>query len=344
MTLICFPDEDFINLMRTKDIIVTLCKAIILCLVLSFPACKKESPAIRIGMTLWPGYEFIYLAHQKGFFKEAGVEIQLFDFVSLSDSRRAFERGQIDIVTGTIVELMIVRENSYKSPQAFYVTDFSNGADVILGRKPIQSIPDLIGKRVGVEPASLDLLTLNLALQQNQIDVSEVILVPMAQNDMKDRFEQQEVDAICTYPPTSVKVLNTGDANILFNSSQIPGYIVDVLMADELFIDVRIEDLAKIIQCIDRAIQYTKDHPDEALDIMAKHEQISVMELQEAYEGMSVEALNTQIQYFAPNGQLVKASETAFEILRETDVIQRNIPINELINQGPVTMALSNVN
>jgi len=327
-----------------KSRIITLCNVVLLSLVLLFPACKKDSPAIRIGMTLWPGYEFIYLAHQKGFFKEEGLEIQLYDFVSLSDSRRAFERGQIDIVTGTIVELLVICENSYKSPQAFYVVDFSNGADVILGKKPIQTIPDLKGKRVGVEPASLDLLTINLALKQSNLDLTDVILVPMAQNDMKDRFELQQVDAICTYPPTSVKVLNAGDANILFNSSQIPGYIVDVLIADEKFIDIRVEDLAKIIHCINRAIQYTNDHPDEALPIIAKHEQISVKDLQDAYRGMSVEPLRNQIQYFTPNGQLFKASETAFEILRETGVIQRNITIKELINQGPVTMALSNLN
>ncbi|TSA27862.1 MAG: hypothetical protein D4R67_05225 [Bacteroidetes bacterium] len=314
---------------------------VLLALVLSFPACKKELPTIRMGMVLWPGYEFIYLAEQKGFFKAEGLNIDLFDFVSLSDSRRAFERGQIDILAGTIVELLIIRENSYKSPQAFYVADFSNGADVILGKKPIQTISDLKGKKVGVEPASLDLLTINLALKHNQMELSDVILVPMAQNGMKDSFQSQEVDAICTYPPTSVKILNSGEANILFNSSQIPGYIVDVLIADENVIGERTDELAKIIQGINRAILYTRDHPEEALAIIADHEQISVRDLKEAYIGMSVEPLENQIQYFTPDGKLIRASEAALEILRETGVVQRNIIVKEIINQGPVTRALS---
>lgn len=313
----------------------------LLALVLFFPACKKESPAIRVGTTLWPGYEFIYLAEKKGFFKEEGLDIELFDFVSLSDSRRAFERGQIDVVTGTVVELLIIRENSYKSPQAFYVADFSNGADVILGKKPIRTIPDLKGKKVGVEPASLDLLTINLALKQYQMDISDVILVPLAQNAMKDGFDEGVVDAICTYPPTSVKILNSGEANILFNSTQIPGLIVDVLIGDEIFINDRTEDLATIIQCIDRAILYARENPEEALAVIAEHEQISVPELQEAYAGMSVEPLASQSQYFTPDGKIISASEAALEILRETGVVLRNINVREIINQGPVTKALS---
>ncbi len=313
----------------------------ILGLVLSFSACKKEAPVIRIGMTLWPGYEFLYLAEKKGFFKDEGLDVQLFDFVSISDSRRAFERGQIDIVAGTIVELLIIKESSYNSPQAFYITDFSNGADVILGKEPIKTVSELKGKRVGVEPASLDLLTINLALKQNQMDISDVVLVPMAQNGMEDSFENSDVDAICTYPPTSVKVLNKGHANILFNSSQIPGYIVDALIADEQFIDARVMDLAKILRSIDRAIQYFKEYPEEALEIMAEHEQISVTDIQDAFLGMFVEPLKNQINYFKPNGQLFIAAETALEVLRETGVITNDINVSDLINQGPASEALS---
>lgn len=310
-------------------------------LILFLPGCKQESPPVRIGMSLWPGYEFLYLADQKGFFKDAGLNIQLYDFVSLSDSRRAFERGQIDVVAGTIVELLIIRESSNKFPQAFYVTDFSNGADVILGKKPIRTIPELKGKRVGVEPASMDLLTINLALEQNHMEFADVILVPMAQNGMEDSFDGQGVDAICTYPPISVKVLNKGNANILFNSSLIPGYIIDVLMADESFINSRNEDLAKIIRCFNNAIQYIREHPDEALPIIAEHEQISVKELQEAYVGMVVEPIENQIPYFTPEGQLFKAGETALEILEETGVIRRDIDVKKIINEKPVTLAVS---
>ncbi|MEI7980615.1 MAG: ABC transporter substrate-binding protein [Bacteroidota bacterium] len=315
----------------------------LLTLILLFTSCRKEKPLIRIGSNLWPGYDFLYLAKEKGFFAEAGVNVQLFDFVSLSDSRRAFERGQVDIIAGTIVEMLIIGNNSSIFPQTFYVADFSNGADVILGRKPISSILDLKGKRVGVEPSSLDLLTINLALKQNQMSIKDITLVPMAQNGMEENYDRSMVDALCTFPPTSVRIMNKGNANILFNSSQIPGYIVDVLISNKKFIDSRTADLAKVIECFDRAVQYTKDHPEEALPVIAEHEQITVKELREAYNGIAVEELNHQNQYLRNNGQLFKATQVALEILKETGVIQKEIDIQDLINPAPVNFSLTTI-
>jgi NitT/TauT family transport system substrate-binding protein len=310
-------------------------------LVILLPSCRKEKTEIRIGSNLWPGYDFLYLAKEKGFFDEAGVNVKLFDFVSLSDSRRAFERGQIDILAGTIVEMLIINNNSVKSPQVFYVADFSNGADVILGRKPIESIPDLKGKRVGVEPASLDLLTITLALKQHRMNLSDVTLVPMAQNGMEQNWNRSLVDALCTYPPTSVRIMNKGNANIIFNSSQIPGYIVDVLISDKTFIDSNTEDLAKVLQCFDRAVRYAKEHPDEALPIIAGHENITVKELREAYDGILVETLKNQDKYFKDHGQLFKAASTALEILTETNSVRKNKYVQSMINPGPVNFSLS---
>lgn len=315
----------------------------LVCWLLLATSCKHESAPVRIGIIQWPGYDFLYLAEQKGFFKDEGVKVQLFDFVSVSDSRRAFERGQIDINAGTIVELLITRASSNHSPQAFFVTDFSNGADVILGRIPDSTIADLKGKRVGVEPASLDLLTLNLALRQNKMTLADVILVPMAQNGMEHSFEMQEVDAICTYPPISLKVLSKGNANILFNSTQIPGYIVDVLMADESFINSRSDDLAKLLHAFNRAILYSREHPDEAFPIIAEHEQLTVDELMEAFKGMTVEPLENQMQYFSDSGQLVKAAVIAMEVLKETGVVKREIHLNTLLNDQPVSQAQSTI-
>jgi NitT/TauT family transport system substrate-binding protein len=175
------------------------------------------------------------------------------------------------------------------------------------------------------------------------MNTKDVILVPMAQNGMEENYDKSMVDALCTFPPTSVRILNKGNANILFNSSQIPGYIVDVLISHKKFIDSRTADLVKVIQCFNRAVQFTKDHPEEALPVIAEHLQITVNELREAYKGISVVELKDQDQYFRNNGQLFKAKQIALEILKETGVIQKEIDVQDLINPGPVNFSLSTI-
>lgn len=310
-----------------------------LCGMLMF-SCSKKLPVIRIGMSPWPGYEFLYLAKEKGFYDEEGIAVKLLEFTSLSDSRKAFEREQIDVVLGTIVELIIIRNNSNKFPQTFYVADFSNGADVIIGRKPIKTVKELQGKRVAIEPSSLDLLTINLALKQNGMKLSDITLVPTSQGAMEEAFNSRNIDALCTFPPTSSRILSKQESNILFNSSQIPGYIIDLMIADKQYIEKNSQVLAGLLRGYDRAMKFMKENPEEALGIISSHLKITVDELKESYNGMKVEDLNSQAGYFTNEGQLYKAAQNATEILQEMGVIHSDMNSVELINNRPVSQAM----
>lgn len=62
--------------------------------------------ALRVGISPWPGFELIYLAQEQGYFREEGLEVRLLEFSSLSDTRRAYERGQVDIMACTVIEVL----------------------------------------------------------------------------------------------------------------------------------------------------------------------------------------------------------------------------------------------
>ncbi len=52
--------------------------------------CAEEpAPPIRIGTNPWPGYEFLHLADELGYFEEEGVEVRLVELTSNGDVRRA---------------------------------------------------------------------------------------------------------------------------------------------------------------------------------------------------------------------------------------------------------------
>jgi NitT/TauT family transport system substrate-binding protein len=103
---------------------------------------RNQEPAVRIGFNAWPGYEFLYWAHERGFFEREGLRVELVSFASLSDGRRALERGQIDIVGTTLFELLLARQQADLMAQAVYVMDVSAGGDEILAQG---SIVDLAG-------------------------------------------------------------------------------------------------------------------------------------------------------------------------------------------------------
>ena len=126
-------------------------------MVLFLSACCDKAPEkmIRIGINLWPGYEFIYLAEQKGFFQQEGLKIELLELTSLADVSRVFRQGLIDGMTSTMFEAVDIASNADDPFDIILHTDISTGSDVIAANKQISYIACLKGKKVGVE---LDLL------------------------------------------------------------------------------------------------------------------------------------------------------------------------------------------
>jgi NitT/TauT family transport system substrate-binding protein len=106
-------------------------------------------PPLRIGINAWPGYEFLYLAQEKGFFRDAGIDVRLVEFNSLSDARRAYEREQIDGLGTAIIEVLQAREVPDRHLQIVSVVDYSDGADVVLAKPAITDQATLRGSPRG---------------------------------------------------------------------------------------------------------------------------------------------------------------------------------------------------
>lgn len=220
---------------------------------------NRSQPTIHIGINPWPGYEFLHLAKTKGYFTDEGVNVRLVELGSAGDVRRAFERGQLDGFSSTVMEVLQVNnhKNSKRRAQIVYVIDYSAGGDVILAHPPIADVAGLKGKRIGVSPASITLFVVARALEIAGLSVDDVTLVSMDQLSMPAAFEAGDVDAVATYPPTSVVIRNDLKCEIVFTSKEIPREVVDVLSFEAKLIVERPGDIAKIIRAFNRALEFS---------------------------------------------------------------------------------------
>lgn len=283
-------------------------------------SCRPPADPIRISINAWPGYEFLYLAQEKGFFAEEGVEVRLVEFGSLSDVRRAYERGQIDGMASTLIEVIQARDISPRTPQVFLVVDYSNGADVIMAPPAIKSIPELKGKHVGLELASLNVFLLARALEKHGLGIKDVQMIGSDQLSMEQMFRQGELDALVTYPPTSLKLEQVG--HVIFSSADVPGEIFDVLALDATIIQQRPQEVAGIARAFLRAVDYARAHPEESNQIMGQREGISADQFGAVLEvNIQMLGLKDQARYFGPDGQLQKAATAIERVLRESGQI-----------------------
>jgi len=202
------------------------------CALLMGFSCAKTSQTIRIGINAWPGYEFLYLAQEKGFFEAEGVDVRIIEFNSLADGKRAYERGQIDGLGCTLIEHIQILDNSDRSPFICFVADYSNGADVIVANKTISNIQDLKGARVGLEIDSLGVFMLARVLDKAGLELDDIAIRPLDQISIERAVCEEELDAAISYPPISLRILRDCEASAIFTSAEIPNEIVDVIIPE----------------------------------------------------------------------------------------------------------------
>lgn len=65
----------------------------------------KPGGVLRVGIHPAPGSELIFLAEEKGFYHAENLQVRLVEFTCLSDCRRAYERGLVDVVGSAAVEI-----------------------------------------------------------------------------------------------------------------------------------------------------------------------------------------------------------------------------------------------
>ena len=299
---------------------------------LLFLSCnQKKQHTVKIGLNPWPGYEFLYLAQVKGFFEDEGVHVKLIELGSLGDCRRSFEKDRIHIMTGTNIELLQVRTTVKKSAQDFYITDYSNGGDVILARQGINDIKQLKGKRIAAEANSLNVYILHRALELNSLKISDVEIVYLDQQEMEKAFAENKVDAVVSYPPVSVNVQNKFKTTQLFSSKDIPLEVLDILVADEEYIKSHPNEIKAVIRAVARAVEYASKNKDEAYGIMAKREKVSVEEFKSILENdIKIVPANEQYDYLSKGAVVEQALRKTFEVMKAAKMIRGEIGDAEL--------------
>lgn len=291
---------------------------------------------LRVAINPWPGFEFAMLAVDLGFFRDEGVDAQLIELSCLSDARRAFDRGQVDGFFATVVDVLMSRESAERNAQIVLVTDYSNGADVVLAAPPIRSVAELRGARVGIEQHTLGEYVLTRALDAAGMEPNDVVIAHVSPLDMAAALKSGQVVAVVTYPPASVDIVRAGLAAPVFSSAAIPGEVVDVLAFDEPIIRERGAEVAAVIRAFHRAQQHAARHPEESIRMMAARERVGPDEFLTALtDGVVLVDAGGQASYFGSSGLLSQVVENSVRALGRISGLRRGpIAPGDIIADG----------
>lgn len=285
----------------------------------------NREPKLKISHSEWPGYEYLNLALSKGYVSNSTI-VPLQD---QSEVVRAYLREEIDVVQLTTVDILdICSRQPERCPVIVLILNESLGGDQVMSLS-LNHLSDLADKRIGVAANSFGPFVLQKALESVDLTIDNVSIIPMLVSEMPGELSQGSVDAVVVYPPNSEKVRSYG-AKTIFDSSEIPGQILDVLAVSPSVYASRKQDVSEIISGWFAAQQYVKDNPSEAVAQMASNQNLTPKELTDVLKGLAFHVTKKeQRELLSAGGPVVENLKDVQQVMTKLNLVrpQMSAPI-----------------
>lgn len=237
--------------------------------VLAITAIPASAGTMRLGMTTWVGYGPMFLARDKGFFKENGLDVELRIIEDAAIYMAAIAAGELDGNASTLDEIM-----KYRSPEfcfkAVAALDDSHGGDGVLVREDVTSLKDLKGQQIGMNEGSVSQFWFNILLTREGMTEKDLQITNMTADDAAAAFIAGQIPAAVTWEPHLSLVRSKKQGKVLIDSAETPGVIVDVVALTCDYIKNNPKDVEAFNKGLFKAVEFIKTNPEEAYAIMAK--------------------------------------------------------------------------
>lgn len=247
-----------------------------LCIVLILVLCacgsehRAAGPPVRLGAYMWPGNYWIDVAWAKGWFTEAGLNVERVvvegKYFEALDSVAA---GKIDAMG--FAEFDLVRQvGAGQDLVGIAALDYSDGAEALVTRPGIHAVGDLAGKRVALKKGTYLEYLLSVAAEQSGVDISSVKIVDLAEEAAIQALARGEIDGFLSWEPYISRAVQASGGQSIFSTADFPGLSVVVLTSSRKFLDSHPSEALSLLRVWNRATQYIQQHRAESCEIVAR--------------------------------------------------------------------------
>ena len=160
-----------------------------------------------------------------------GISIEVTQFNDYVESINQYTAGGYDAVTLTNMDGLSIPSAGGVDTTAVIVGDFSDGNDAVF-IKGAGALADIAGRDVNLVEFSVSHYLLARALDSVGLSERDVKVINTADPDMVGAFQPPDVTAMVTWNPMVAEIETLPDAVKVFDSSQISGEIIDLMVAN----------------------------------------------------------------------------------------------------------------
>lgn len=191
-------------------------------------------PVFTLAWSVYVGYDPYPYMKKTGILKKwadkynVDIRLRRLDYASSID---AFVAKSVDACAMTNMEALDMPAAAGIDTTVLYIDDFSNGNDMILAHKGA-SLNDVPRKKILLIEKTVSHYLLERAMTLHGMDaqIPSLKLVNTTDVDIAAAFlNDRSIGAVVTWKPMAGQIESSSNVERLFDSSQIPGEIIDVL-------------------------------------------------------------------------------------------------------------------
>ncbi|MGC1306079.1 MAG: ABC transporter substrate-binding protein [Phormidesmis sp.] len=257
------------------------------------------SMSLTLGSIPWAGQVPMYIAQDKGFYEEEGLDFELRLFGAGSEYIAAFLSDQLDAVAPVTSEAVLIKAQG-KDYRIVMVQDNSVGIDGILAKDSITSIEDFKGQKVAVETSAVGYFFLLQVLKEAGLSKDDITAVNTEPSAAAAAFQSDNVDIAVTYAPFLQEAADaTEDGRIIYDSSQMPTAISDLYVFDTAYVEENPEAVQAFVNATLRGLEYLKENPEEGIEIGAAVLEMDAADLESDLSGLELPDKETNLAMLA---------------------------------------------
>jgi NitT/TauT family transport system substrate-binding protein len=198
------------------------------------PVSAAERTSFNVAWSIYVGWMPWDYADRSGILKKwadkYGIKIKLTQVNEYVESINQYTAGTFDACVMTNMDTLTIPAAGGVDSTALIVGDFSNGNDGVVLKGKGKTLTDIKGQKVNLVELSVSHYLLARALGSVGMRERDLKIVNTSDADIVAAFSAPETTAVVTWKPQLSMVLSAPNAQLVFDSSKIPGEILDLMV------------------------------------------------------------------------------------------------------------------
>jgi len=200
------------------------------------PALSAEKTSFNVAWSIYVGWMPWDYADRSGILKKwadkYGIKIKLTQINDYVESINQYTAGQFDACAMTNMDMLTIPAAGGVDSTAVIVGDYSNGNDGVVLKGKGKTFADIKGQKVNLVELSVSHYLLVRGLGTVGLRERDLKIVNTSDADIVAAYNAPATTAVVTWKPQLSAILTVPTAQLVFDSSKIPGEILDLMVVN----------------------------------------------------------------------------------------------------------------